>query len=334
MALTINTNQAASTASYYLSKNNAALQKSLTRLSSGSRINKPSDDAGGLAVSMKLNASINRLQGVSKNIQNAVSFLEVQDGVMEGAASILSRMGELKALSQDVLKNSSDIANYNAEFKNLQVQLYQMTEETFNGVSLFATTTTASGDPAVVANNTVFGGGDQVDNTVEIYTTEKGGGGSTVSINKTSMLSAVTFDADNATAGNETNSIAWSTTAADLDGTLQADGSYDDAFSFASQTSANAKDLADVGTSFFTKALENIATLRAENGGSTSRLNFALEHANRTQTNLEAANGRIVDTDIAAESTRLAKYNILVQASASMLAQANVTPQTALMLLG
>ena len=334
MALTINTNSAASTASYYLSKNNAALQKSLTRLSSGSRINKPADDAGGLAVSMKLNASINRLQGVSKNIQNAVSFLEVQDGVMEGAASILSRMGELKALSQDVLKNSSDIANYNAEFKNLQVQLYQMSEETFNGVSLFATTTTATGDAAVVANNTVFGGGDQVDNTVEIYTTEKGGGGSTVSINKTSMLSAVTFDADNATAGNETNSIAWSTTATNLDGTLQADGTYDDAFSFASQTSASAKDLADVGTSFFTKALENIATLRAENGGSTSRLNFALEHANRTQTNLEAANGRIVDTDIAAESTRLAKYNILVQASASMLAQANVTPQTALMLLG
>ena len=112
MSLTINTNHAASTASYYLSKNNAALQKSLTRLSSGSRINKPADDAGGLAVSMKLNASINRLKGVNNNIQNAVSFLEVQDGVLEGSASILSRMGELKALSQDVLKNSSDIANY------------------------------------------------------------------------------------------------------------------------------------------------------------------------------------------------------------------------------
>ena len=50
--------------------------------------------------------------------------------------------------------------------------------------------------------------------------------------------------------------------------------------------------------------------------------------------NLEAANGRIVDVDIAEESTRLAKYNILVQASASMLAQANTTPQIALMLLG
>ena len=325
MALTINTNHAASTASYYLSKNNAALQKSLTRLSSGSRINKPADDAGGLAVSMKLSASINRLQGVNNNIQNAVSFLEVQDGVMEGAASILSRMGELKALSQDVLKNSSDIANYNAEFKNLQVQLFQISEETFNGVSLFATTTAPTG-----ATSTIFGGTQLQDNTVSIFTTERGGGGPKVSIGKASMLSAVTFDANNV--GKETDSVAWATTG--LTGSLQANGTYDADFSLASQTSANAKDLADVGTSFFTQALENIATLRAENGGSTSRLNFALEHVSRSQANLEAANGRIVDTDLAAESTQLAKYNILVQASASMLAQANVSPQTALMLLG
>ena len=328
MALTINTNSAASTASYYLSKNNTALQKSLTRLSSGSRINKPADDAGGLAVSMKLNASINRLKGVNNNIQNAVSFLEVQDGVMQGAAGILSRMGELKALSQDVLKNDSDIANYNAEFKNLQVQLYQISQETFNGVSLFATTTTATG-----ATSTIFGGTAQQDNTVDVFTTERGGGGSKVSINKTSMLSAVTFDANAAAGADRTKSVAWATTG--LTGAFVSEGAaYSADFSFASVTSAGTKELADVGTSFFTKALENIATLRAENGGSTSRLNFSLEHANRTQTNLEAANGRIIDTDIAAESTRLAKYNILVQASASMLAQANVTPQTALMLLG
>ena len=149
------------------------------------------------------------------------------------------------------------------------------------------------------------------------------------------MLSAVTFDASAAAGTNNEGlaSVAWATTG--LTGKFVSEGAaYSADFSFASVTSAGARELADIGTSFFTKALENIATLRAENGGSTSRLNFSLEHANRTQTNLEAANGRIVDTDIAAESTRLAKYNILVQASASMLAQANVTPQTALMLLG
>ena len=167
MSLTINTNAAAVTASYNLSRNNIALQKSLSRLSSGKRIVQTSDDAGGLAVSMKLNASINRMQGVSNNIQNAISYLDVQDGILQGAASIVSRMAELKSLSQDVLKNSSDIANYNTEFKNLQVQLYQISQDTFNGVSLFAVKATDG------TTNGVFGGGASVDNTVN-NTTERG----------------------------------------------------------------------------------------------------------------------------------------------------------------
>ena len=307
MSLTINTNSAAVTASYNLSRNNAALQKSLSRLSSGKRIVQTSDDAGGLAVSMKLKASINRMQGVSNNIQNAVSYLDVQDGVLQGAASIVSRMAELKSLSQDVLKNSSDIANYNTEFKNLQVQLYQISQEKFNGVSLFATKATGGSTDAV------FGGGNTKDNTVSIYTTENGSSGPIVSLSKAALLSALTFNSTDV----KTN-LAFGATGKTL----------------AATSGASSVDLSTLTVSFFTQAIENIASLRAENGGAVSRLNFALEQANRTKANLEAANGRIMDVDIAAESTRLAKYNILVQASASMLAQANVAPNAALMLIG
>ena len=82
MSLYISTNQGAVTANYHLGRNSNALQRSMQRLASGSRINRPSDDAGGLAVSMKLQASINRLAGAEKNIQNGVSFLEVQDGIL------------------------------------------------------------------------------------------------------------------------------------------------------------------------------------------------------------------------------------------------------------
>ena len=92
MSININTNMAAARASYQLSKNNAALQKSLNRLASGSRITKPADDAGGLAVAMKLKGSINRLKGVEKNIGNAVSFLQVQDGSLETIAKVATRM--------------------------------------------------------------------------------------------------------------------------------------------------------------------------------------------------------------------------------------------------
>ena len=312
MPLTINTNSAASSASYYLSKNNASLQKSLTRLSSGSRITQPADDAGGLAVSMKLSGTISRLSGVEKNIDNAISFLQVQDGVLQSSGKILDRMAELKALSQDVLKNDSDIANYNAEFKNLQVQLYQMSETTFNGVSLFATTNSSGS----VTFNTAGSG-----NTVSIFTSATGEGGSIVSINKTALLAALTIDA---TSGN----VAVKKTFQDA-----ATSGTDQIRSFGSATVGGAFELGEVSVAVFTQALQNVATLRAENGGSVSRLQFSKESAAAQKTNLEAANGRIMDVDIASESTRLAKYNILVQASASMLSQANATSNVAMMLL-
>jgi len=311
MPLNINTNTAASSASYYLSKNNASLQKSLNRLSSGSRITQPADDAGGLAVSMKLRGTISRLSGVEKNIDNAISFLQVQDGVLESAGKILDRMAELKALSQDVLKNSSDIANYNAEFKNLQVQLYQSSETKFNGVSLFATTN-SSGTKTTF--NTVGSG-----NTVSIFTSATGESGSKVSINKTSMLAALTIDASSVSTKKAFQDAATSGT--------------DQIRSFGSATVGTAFELGDVSVAVFTQALQNVATLRAENGGSVSRLQFAQESAGQQRTNLEAANGRIMDVDIARESTQLAKYNILVQASASMLSQANASSNVAMMLL-
>ena len=103
MPLSINTNMAATRASFYLSKNNNMLQQSLDRLSSGKRINNSSDDAGGLAVSMKMQGTIDRLSGADKNIGNAISFLQVQDGILESAGKIVSRMGELKGLYGDVL---------------------------------------------------------------------------------------------------------------------------------------------------------------------------------------------------------------------------------------
>jgi len=133
-------------------------------------------------------------------------------------------------------------------------------------------------------------------------------------LNKALLLSAITFNATDVT-----TNLAFGTNGAKT---------------LASTTSGGGVDLSAVEVSFFTQAIENIATLRAENGGTVSRFNFAYEQANRTKATLEAANGRIMDVDIATESTKLAKYNILVQASASMLAQANTTPNAALMLLG
>jgi len=311
MPLTINTNATAATASMHLSNNTEALRKSLTRLSSGSRIVQPVDDAGGLAVSMKLESAITRLAGAHKNVQNAISFLEVQDGVLESAGKVVNRMIELKGLSQDVMKNSSDVANYNREFQDLQGQLYDMTSVKFNGVSLFAQFSSEANNAEGVFNDTAL------DNTVSVYVSADGSSGPKVSLSKSMLLSALTINAstlaatkfsDGATAGNGINS-------------------------FASASAASRIDLDDVSVGVFTQALQNVATLRSDNGASMSRLTFASDNIAVTKTNMEAANGRIVDVDIAAESTRMAKYNVLVQASASMLAQANASTDVALMLI-
>jgi flagellin len=308
MPLTINTNSTAASANMHLTKNNEMLRKSINRLSSGSRIVQPVDDAGGLAVSMKLESAITRLAGAQTNVQNATSFLEVQDGVLEAAGKILNRMIELKGLSQDVMKNSSDVANYNREFQDLQMQIFDMTNVKFNGVSLFATTSNA-GSAAKF-------GDLSADNTMSIFTSADGSSGPIVSIGKALLLSALTINA----------------------GSLNTAQTYQDEnestiYSFAAENISGAIDLNDISVGVFTKALENIATLRADNGASMSRLRFASDNISTTKTNLEAANGRIIDVDVAAESTRLAKYNVLVQASASMLAQANTNGDIAMMLI-
>ncbi|PAW68983.1 MAG: flagellin [Opitutia bacterium Tous-C1TDCM] len=144
MSVVINTNFAATVAANNLAASNASLQKSLNRLSSGSKIVTPADDAGGLAVSMKLSAAARRQGAVTTNIGNAVSFLQTQDGVLKVAGKVLDRMGELKTLYADPTKSSSDLANYDSEFTELQTQLSDLATEEFNSVSLFG-----SGDLSV-----------------------------------------------------------------------------------------------------------------------------------------------------------------------------------------
>ena len=139
MAITINTNTIASQASLNVSRASSLLQKSLSRLSSGQRIVTPSDDAGGLAVGMKLESAMRRTEATKFNIQNGISYLQVQDGAMKVTGSILDRMAELKSYYNDISKNELDRENYNYEFNELQKQLNELQAAKFNGVSLFAT---------------------------------------------------------------------------------------------------------------------------------------------------------------------------------------------------
>jgi flagellin len=330
MSINISTNTAALRAGSYLAQNNAKLQRSFDRLASGRKLSSPIEDPGGLAVSMKLSASINRLAGAQNNVQNATSFLEVQDGMLDTVGRIVDRMSELKGLaSQDPMKSAQDRASYNNEFKDLQVQLYNISQQTFNGVSLFANFTTNDAG-AVTTTEILFDAEDttrSMDNTLTIFTSTEGSAGSRVSVFKSGLQSALTLHTTKTLAGSVADPTVanWSTVVANQGNNKM--------ITFAADEIANTIDLDDISVGVITQALENVSYLRAQNGGSQSRLAFNLESLTQQKTNMRAALGRIVDVDFAEESTNVAKYSILNQAAASMLAQANASSDVALMLL-
>jgi flagellin len=266
MSVVINTNFAATVASNNLAASNSMLQKSLNRLSSGSKIVTPADDAGGLAVSMKLSAAAKRSGAASVNIGNSVSFLQTQDGALKVAGKVLDRISELKTLYSDPTKSATDLANYDAEFSQLKQQISSLAAETFNSVALF---------------------------TNAALTTQVSEDG----------VQTVTLGAKNLSADAGVTAVT------------------------------NAADLGAVTLQNIRDAIEGVATFRATNGAEQSRLGFALEVLTTNKANLEAASSRIVDVDVASESTQLARYSTLVQAGTAMLAQANQSAQTALRLL-
>ncbi len=113
------------------------LSASLARLSSGSKIVNPSDDSAGLAVSMKLGATIARTNAAQNNVNNAISFNQTQDGYLQQVNTALTRMSELTVSAQDVTKTTSDRALYQQEFATLQSYVKDVATKDFNGVSLF-----------------------------------------------------------------------------------------------------------------------------------------------------------------------------------------------------
>ena len=328
MTLQIATNTAAQKASFYLAQNQKRLSRTLDRLSSGKKLTSPVEDPGSLAVAMKLEAAINRISGAVNNVNNGISFLEVQDGMLETAGKIVDRMSELKGLaSQDPMKSEQDQASYDNEFRDLQMQLYDISNMKFNGVSLFANYTSGA-TGAVTGTEAIFNAGSQNlsrDNSLTIYTSSEGSGGSKVSVHRLLLLSALTIN-QNTNIGNQ-----WS----DANNTsgVQQIGYTNEPLTFASQNLSDTLSLKQISVNVITKALENISYLRAQNGASGSRLYFSSDSLAKQKTNMRAAHGRIVDADVAEETTNLAKYQVLSQAAASMLSQANSNTDIALMLI-
>ena len=381
MPISINTNYAASAASKNLALSNSMLQRSLNRLSSGSRIVNPNDDAGGLAVSMRLSATAKRSGSAATNLNNAVSLLQNQDGVLKVGGRILERMSELQSLWNDTTKNDQDRALYDVEFAALRSSLTSLGAEKFNGVSLFGTTatniiTTADGEQTC----TISAKGLGVTGVAGTTSTLTGAaapanpvgaagditiGGKTVSVStadtlagvitKINAISGITVVASsdggklkltNLTSGTSAIAVAGadaalaalkikpSDTPVAVTGTAD---TRDKAQLVLQATSLGNTNVASSGLSLntvLTDAMNEMAKYRAANGAEQNGIGFATELLNVNKLNLEAATGRIVDVDVAEESTQLARWTTLTQAGTAMLAQANQANSLVLRLLG
>lgn len=265
--MVINTNSTAARGARFLADSTTNLQKSLARLSSGSKIVEPQDDAAGLAVASRFEAQINRTNAIRANIGNAISFKQVQDGYLTKVATALDRMSELSTLAQDESKTNADRSLYNQEFTTLASYIALIDDQTFNGVTLFTSSNlnVMQQDDATKFAST---GIDLIVNTVAV------------------------------------TGLALTTAAG-----------------------------AEAAMSALKVQITNIATHRANVGADLSRLTKTAEHLAVLGENLAASVSRIKDVDVAEESARYSKYNILVQSGTAMLAQANSLPQSALRLL-
>jgi flagellin-like hook-associated protein FlgL len=376
MSVTINTNTAATIASNNLSASNAMLQRSLNRLSSGSKIVNASDDAGGVAVASRLSAAAKRSGAANANIGNAVSFLQNQDTALKTMGKMLERMSELKTLYTDTTKSSTDLANYTLEFDKLGDQLDALAQTKYNGNSLLASSsnlvvkTDDAGSTYTLStptdNMAVSGYGN--------YSIGSGGGTSSVAggfYSKTgttvpaaagtndgnlvingAVIVVATGDTVDMIAAKINANSATKASASVVDGHLKltgttqgsgTSGTASDTTSGLSVLDSTPETLAHLGLAAdnavaggaddVTNAIQAVAKQRSANGSDQSVLGYYSELASATKTNFESAVSKIMDVDVAEESTQLARWNTLVQAGTAMIAQANGSTQSALSLL-
>lgn len=277
MGLRINTNIQSLLAQRSLRVNKDNQDRSLERLSSGSRINRSADDAAGLAISERLRTDIRSMKQATRNANDGISLIQVAEGGMNEVSNILNRMRELSIQSSSDTIGDRERVIINKEVSALKEEIKRVSSSLdFNGRKLL------NGEN----NNFEFQVGIHNDPTQD----------------------RIIF---------ESKALAT---------TLESLGLTD----VGAQTQASARDLLDKTDS----AINRISANRADLGAMQNRLISASNNLNTYRENLEAANSRIRDTDMAEETSELTKSNILSQASIAVLGQANQSAMLAVKLLG
>jgi flagellin len=369
----INTNTAANAAYKNLSFTSKMLESSISKLSSGFRINRSADDAAGLAIANKLRSDVRSLQTAQRNAAQANSMLQVADGAVNTVATILDRMKELASQG-----NSANIGAQSQklqdEFDSLVAEIDRIATTTkYNGTALVDGTfgnqldTDVGNSTALVATHVAgvsltgakAGTYSLVSTDGVSLTMTRGSGVGAVSqtIAYSAAASSVSFDLLGVTISGDATGIKTD----DLDGTAvvvtagaSADFMVSSSGSYASTTgdlvSVSGSDLtaatlgvtgqsllnatgAQTALTAIDSAIGAVGTAIGKIGAAQSRIDFASTNVANLIQNTAAAESTIRDADMAYEMTVFTKNQILQQAGTAMLAQANQAPQSVLKLL-
>ena len=308
----INTNSAATIAANALTRNERSMATAMERLSTGLRINTAGDDAAGLAISSRMTSQINGLNMAVRNANDAISMIQTADGAMVEVTNMLHRMQELALQASSGTMSTTDQAALDVEFQALDDQIDLIATSTeWNGTKLLDGSLNASTASSfqIGANasqtisitfadlNTDFGATDEA--------LQAGINGSTAA--DRDIFTTLNVAAAGTNSGDET---------IDVDSLVITYGANH----------------ANVIT-YLGRAIDRINTERATMGATINRLEYAADNLANVSQNTSASRSRILDADYAAETTELARTQIIQQAGTAMLSQANQAAQSVLALL-
>ncbi len=298
------------------------LRSSMSKLSSGLRINFAGDDPAGLAISERLRAQYRNTAAAAMNVENKINYLQTADAWMQKIQDILGRMAELAIMANDGTKSQADRDNLQKEFAQMQKEIQRITSGAtaagkFNGLYLFRG---GSG----VATLT----GDEVQSGFGAIRLQVG-----PDSNMTFQEEPLNLTATNFMIVGSYNTYSYGSVNMTLLGsTLRA-------VRWASlicgqNLSISVQSFAQSAVDKLNLGIDYISSKRSVMGAEMKRMEQTLGGLRNYEENIRATESRIRDVDVAYETTEFAKYSILTQIGTAMLAQANALPSGVMSLIG
>jgi flagellin len=279
------------------------MNKSLERLSTGLRVNRASDDAAGLGVSENLRTQVKGTSQAMRNAQDGIAAINIAEGSANEISDILQRMRELAVQSSNDTLTSTERAYTDQEYQQLISEIDRIAEVTnYNGMKLISSTGTNANERFGIGGGTVGAAGSAL----------------WIDANDQYGSDSITITIDTLTTDDLGTSFG-----AGLNGENGLRGT-----TLTSQTEATRS------IQVLDESIDSVNTMRSNMGAFINRLDHAINNLLVSNTNQQAAESQIRDVDFANESAQFTRNQILTQSGTSMLAQANMVPQSVLSLLG